>query len=97
MVERQSQEDREAAPPEWRQVPPDPRALIRRIAAIKGMPPESLHEDSRLGELGDSLHATLYVIHAIEQECAVKLPWDALMRINTVGELVDLVRKAPKV
>jgi acyl carrier protein len=86
-----------AAPEAWRHAAPERRALIRRIAAIKGRPPESLDEHSRLGELGNSFAAMMYVITTIQNECAVKLPMDELMRINTVGELVDLVRNTPKV
>ena len=86
-----------SAPEAWPHAAPDRRALIRRIAAIKGRPPESLDENSRLRELGDSFAAMMYVITTIQGECAVKLPMDELMRINTVGELVDLVRSAPKV
>jgi acyl carrier protein len=81
----------------WRHAAPERRALIRRIAAITGRPPESLDEHSRLGELGNSFAAMMYVITTIQNECAVKLPMNELMRINTVGELVDLVRSAPKV
>jgi acyl carrier protein len=89
--------DQGPAPEAWRHAAPERRALIRRIAAIKGRPPESLDEHSRLGELGNSFAAMMYVITTIQNECAVKLPMNELMRINTVGELVDLVRSAPKV
>lgn len=86
-----------AAPEAWRHAAPDRRALIRRIEAIATRPPQSLDEASRLGELGDSFLAIMYVVEAIQGECAVKLPSQELMRINTVGELVDLVCNAPKV
>jgi WD40 repeat protein len=79
--------------------PPDPdaperRAMIDCIAAIKGRPPGSFDENTRIGALGDSFLALMYVVSAIEGEYRVKLAPDELMRINTVGELVDLVGRA---
>jgi WD40 repeat protein/acyl carrier protein len=86
-----------AAPEPSRAAPLDRLSLVRRIAAIKGRPPDSLDESSHLSELGGSVHAMMYVIATIESEYGVKLPPSELLRINTIGELVDLVGKAPKV
>jgi hypothetical protein len=85
------------APEAWRHVAPDRRALIRRIEAIKGKPPESLDENSSLGELGSTFHSVMYVVSTLENECAVRVPMSELTRIHTIGELVDLICNAPKV
>jgi pSer/pThr/pTyr-binding forkhead associated (FHA) protein len=85
------------APEAWRHSAPDRRALMRRLALLKGRPPESLDEHTPLRELGGSLNEMMHVISTIQRECAVTLPWDELMRINTISELVTLVCNAPKV
>jgi hypothetical protein len=70
--------------------------LMRRIADYAGRPADSCRDGTRLGELGDSLHQLMYVVAQLEAETERRLPWDQLMRIKTVGELVDLVLKTPK-
>jgi acyl carrier protein len=85
------------APEAWRREVPERGALVRRIAAIRGHRPESVVEDTRFSELCDSFTSILYLVSTIEAECAVKLPLDELQRVNTVGELVDLVCRSLKV
>ena len=45
---------------------------------------------------GEDAFIVMYVVAQLEAETERRLPWDQLMGIKTVGELVDLVLKTPK-
>jgi hypothetical protein len=72
---------------------PPERASLGTLTAALERPPGSLREDTRLQELGTSLHSLLYAVHRASEAFQVKLPQDRLMRINTVGELLDLIEE----
>jgi hypothetical protein len=70
---------------------PAGRASLGTLTAALERPPGSLREDTRLQELGTSFPSLMYAVHQASQAFQVTLPMDRLMRINTVGELLDLI------
>ena len=57
---------------------------------------DEVTEASVISELGlDSIH-NLEIIGEMERELGVEIPNEDLEDINTVGELLDVVRKAQK-
>ena len=72
---------------------PKPRPGLAKLTAALERPPGSLREQTRLGELAGNLGA-LYAVHRVSAAFKVELPWERLILINTVGELLDLIEQA---
>jgi 5'-deoxynucleotidase YfbR-like HD superfamily hydrolase len=70
------------------------RALLDQIADIAGRAANACQEQTRLGELKDTYLGLMYLITTLEGECGVALPRDELNRLNTVGELADLIERS---
>jgi len=69
-------------------------AVVRKIAEIAARNPESIGPETRLSDLGDSLPKMLFLTSQVQTAFGVQLAWDELIRINTIGELSDLIVKA---
>jgi acyl carrier protein len=73
---------------------PPPRPGLAALTAALERPPGSLREDTRLRELGGTLHSLMYAVYRVSEAFHVELPRDRLLLINTVGELLDLIEDA---
>lgn len=70
------------------------RKLASQVARVEFG--DEVTEASVISELGlDSIH-NLEIIGEMERELGVEIPNEDLEDINTVGELLDVVRKAQK-
>jgi hypothetical protein len=70
----------------------DRSSVVRRLGELAQL--ETVGPETRLSELSVALHGLAYFLHEAQGAFGVSLPWTELTRINTLGELADLIVKA---
>jgi hypothetical protein len=69
------------------------RPALAKLTAALERPPGSLREDTRLGTLGNTYHSMMFALYQVSEAFKVTLPHGRLLQINTVGELLDLIKE----
>jgi len=70
---------------------PERLQVLHRLADIVSRPPEDVHEKTRLLALSTTWSRWMFFLNEIQAAFEIQLPMESVIRINTVGELVDLI------
>lgn len=76
-------------------VQPDvPLEVLRKAAELAGRAPESIRPETRLNDVAATLPEMLFLVSEVQAAFGVQLPWGELTRVDTLGELANLIVKA---
>lgn len=67
--------------------------VVSAVAEVKHVPPETIHLDATLADLGMDSLDTITMIFELESRLDISIPEDAAKSVRTVRDVVDGIRR----